>query len=1126
VLKRIFAVLTTALLTVGLTVGAALPASAHIPSVTATCTTLTVKFDAYGANSTNRLTVKVDSSVVENTTFGNSFAQKVYTFSGTVAHTYVIEVDAQDNGHDLLVAKGTAITGTTTPCTTATCSNPLTGLNGFTIVTEGSLTVSNGSAHAEGTAAVGGDLIVNNAYHVQNNHDGSALPVVSGVSTGLLVGGKITLNASGEAFQVNQGATKVGTTANGSTDATRFYTTAAKDRWVRMAANATLTDVAAPGLFASTFPSLFANLRASSTAISNYTAGDVNFVTTSANGGDGQKVTLSAGVVNVLRVNANQLSGITKLWFDGGVVPSASTPFVIDVTNGGNTTVAAPVLMNIDAHYVLWNFKSTTLTLSTTEFVKGSILAPDATLKLTSGGIEGQIAAKAMEITSGAEIHHIGYTACATQPTSVSGAATTTAESCDTTDYVVAQGTVTATAKTGVTYELWNASKTTKIADLDAGSPYSVDDGTYYVKVLPSSSAYTVSDANTWIQVVVGDYTGVCAEAVTGAATAAAEYCDTSVYEVRSGSVTATVKTGVVYELWNSAKTVKIADLTAGAPYVVAPGTYSVKVLPATATYTVAPGDTWIEVVVGDYTGLCAQGVAGSAQASGEYCDVDYDVKDGSVTANLATGVVYELWNAAKTSKITDLTAGTPYSVPHGTYFVKVLPATTKYTVTVDNTWIEVLVGDYTGLCAEPVSGSATPATEYCDVDYDVKQGSVTALAATGVVYELWNGGKTAKIADLTAGVPYAVDGGTYFVKVLPATSDYTVLAGDTWLEMIVGTYTGECDEPVTGSAATSAEYCSVTGDDVTLEKGSVTATAATGVAYELWNADKTVKIADLTADVAFAASGGTYFVKVLPATDDYTVLPLDEWIEVVVAANTEVCEVIGDPTWFEGCVVNPADLDDSDWTANLTIVAVDHVLYRVYFSDGVSWIDQGLWAPGLYDAGTAHLPFGTLVKIVAEPESGWSLLAPKEWTVPFALGYDCDLSTNGVVEPKVVFTQTCAAGPTYQLAIDGGLAGSVLWSVNAGPTTTQLGTFAAPAGSTVKIVATPAPGMGFTGSGQAALQRTFEKTFTSGAECDLETLAFTGQNATAALVIAALLLQLGMALVAVPFVRARRREA
>ncbi|WP_395639072.1 collagen-binding domain-containing protein [Pseudolysinimonas sp.] len=1314
-LKRFLAVLATATLAIGLALGAAMPASAHTPQATATCSTLTVKMDAYGSGTTNKLKVTIDGDVVENTTFGNSFAAKVYTFSGTVAHTWVVEVDAQDAGWDRLGKD--ALTGTTKPCTTAQCTNPLTGLNNFTIVTETTLTVSNGGAHVEGTAAVGTDLIVNNAYHVQNNHDNTGLPVVDGKTTGLLVGGKVTLATTGEAFQVNAGATRVGDTAGAAVvDGSRFRPVAAQDSFIRMSADATLSDVTGSGLFASTFPNLFTNLRASSDAIANYNSGDVNFVTTTANGGDGQKVTLSAGVVNVLRVTPTQLSAITKLWFDGGVSPSSSTPFIIDVTGNSTVTASAPVLMNIDAHYVLWNFKATTLNLSTSEFVKGSILAPRAQLNLTSGGIEGQIAAKSMVVTSVGEIHHIGYTSCVTPPTSVSGAATSTAEICDSTVYAVLPGSVTATAKTGVVYQLWNAAKDAKIADLVAGTAYAIGDGTYSVKVLPASTSYTVSDANTWITVTVGAYTGdctapqnvtgaavasaeycdvadytvkqgsitataktgvkyelwnaaqttkiadltggtayrtddgtysvkvlaasasyvvapgntwitvvvgaytdPCAESVTGAAIATAETCDTTSYDITQGSVIATAKTGVKYELWNAAQTTKIADLTAGTPYKVGGGTYYVKVLAASASYQVASANTWIQVVVGAYTGICAQDVSGSASASAEFCDSNvYEVKPGSITANAATGVTYELWNAAKTTKIADLTAGTAYATGNGTYQVKVLPASSKYDVAADNTWIQVVVGTYTGTCAEGVSGSAGSTGEVCDpADYEIAKGSVTANVATGVIYELWNSAKTSKIANLTAGTAYQVDSGTYFVKVLPASNKYDVDPSNTWIQVVVGTFTGICAEDVSGAASGSPETCDTT--DYEIAKGSVLATAVTGVTYELWNAAKTTKIADLTGGTAYAVDGGTYFVKVLtttdkydvssantwievvvvdytglcaqdvsgaamsaaescdasdakkpvvakgavtataaagvtyelwdvtkttkianltagtaygvgggtyfvkvlPATDKYTVSGPNTWIEVVVATNTVVCEVIGDPTQFEQCVPDLTDLTKSTWTASLTIVAAQHVEYRVYLSNGTTWVDQGIWAAGRYDAGTAKLPYGSVVQVVAQPESGWSLLAPKSWEFTFQKAVDCNLPTFGTVTPEVVFAQTCEAGASYKLAIAGGVPGSVLWSVNGGPQTTQLGTFSTSAPGTVKIVATPATGYGFDGNG---LPRTFEKTFTDAALCDLETLAFTGQNVTGYLVIAVILFQAGLALVAVQFVRARRR--
>jgi hypothetical protein len=124
VLKRFLAVLTTAVLALGLALGAAAPASAHIPSVTPTCTGITVKFQAYGANTTNTVRVTIDGVLVENSTFGNNFAEKAYAVSPTTAsHTYVVEVDAEHNQHDRTVAGGTAITGTWIPCasTALTC---------------------------------------------------------------------------------------------------------------------------------------------------------------------------------------------------------------------------------------------------------------------------------------------------------------------------------------------------------------------------------------------------------------------------------------------------------------------------------------------------------------------------------------------------------------------------------------------------------------------------------------------------------------------------------------------------------------------------------------------------------------------------------------------------------------------------------------------------------------------------------------------------------------------------------------------------------------------------------------------------------------------------------------------
>lgn len=784
-LKRILAVLTTALLAVGLTVGVALPASAHTPTVSATCSTLTVKMASYGS-STNKLTVTIDDTVVENTTFGDSFAQKTYSFSGAVAHNYVVEIDAQDNTYDRLVSKGTAITGTTTPCTTATCTNPLTGLNNFTIVTEKTLTVSNGGAHVEGTAAVGSDLIVNNQYHVQNNHDGTPQPVVDGKSTGLLVGGKVTLNATGEAFQVNNGATRIGTTTGGSTDGSRFYTTAAKDRWIRMAGSATLSDVTASGLFASTFPNLFADLRASSSAIGSYNSGDVNFVTTTANGGDGQKVTLSAGVVNVLRVNASQLSAITKLWFDGGVVPSSSTPFIIDIT-GGSITATAPVLMNIDAHYVLWNFAGSTLNISTAEFIKGSVLAPNAQLNLTSGGIEGQIAAKSMVITSGAEIHHIGYTPCVTPPKTVT---VTTAPSA-TPPTCTADGSLVIPTQANVAF---------------SGGTNGAGPGSYTVTAA-GTNGYTITGTSSWTLVVKAKGDGVNCEKATEPTLTVAT-CDATTGNVVSASVTIPNLANLSYTI---AGVNGGARLTPGSNVPLAAGNYTVDVAALNGYTNTGPSSFPVNIAAFD----CNKAVAPALTVA--QCDLS--------TASLTPAfITIPTTTPGLTYTIAGVNGGLPLSgdVPlaAGSYTV-VVTALTGYTNTGASSF-PVVVSSLS--CEQAVQPALTVA--YCHPTSGVFQSAYLTIPTTtpGLEYRIAgvNGGNP-----LTPGSTVDVAAGT--TTVLVTEKPGVTNTGPSSFSVVVPALS--CEQAII-PALTAAECDSTSGDFV---PASVTITSATpGLEYRI----------------------------------------------------------------------------------------------------------------------------------------------------------------------------------------------------------------------------------------------------------------------------------------------------
>jgi hypothetical protein len=358
-------------------------------------------------------------------------------------------------------------------------------------------------------------------------------------------------------------------------------------------------------------------------------------------------------------------------------------------------------------------------------------------------------------------------------------------------------------------------------------------------------------------------------------------------------------------------------------------------------------------------------------------------------------------------------------------------------------------------------------------------------------------------------------------------TQTFSHYSGKTISHVIVCYTTPSVDPtPVSGDATVAGQTCDET--DYTLVPGSITPVPTTGVVYELWNSDKTIKlIADFSANSGPLANG-TYYVKVLPADSNYTVDEDDMWLERTVGAYEGTCigdiKVAGDPYDFQQCVPNDDDELTSSWLATLTIVSSPNVQYRVYFDNGVIWTDQGVWAAGTYTAGpTGDFPYGTRIKVVAEAVGNYTLSAdPFEWIFEFPEPFDCNLPDFGIVEPLVTFDQTCQAGATYTLAIDGGVAGTVLFSVNGGAPTTTLGTFAVGSPSSISIVATPAPGSGFPGEGDEALSRTFTHEFPTLEACgDLTTLALTGGDVSGMLWISAFLGLLGTALI-----RAGRRTA
>lgn len=1155
-----------------------------------------------------------------------------------------------------------AIAATTTLDDAAAAgTNPLAPLNKFTVLVQNDATVGN-SGEFEGSLAAGGNLIFQQ-YNLSANKDGSSLPTVDGLNNvQLFLGGTVQFPGNGK-FDVNAGLARITNTTGMSVSADQRLYKTSQDAYVKtqsnvqttVAGNGAASYTATAGAFTSAFPaSTFTTLASTSTSYAALTSSSTVAMVTADSASPERTITLTSGKINVWNVNASVLAGLTAVNFAGGVKPSSSTPLVINVADDAGGTVKS-VRLNINdvtlSKYILWNFKDwSSLTVVSNGSFNGSILAPKADLTYSNNSeFNGQIAAKSFTITTGAEIHHYGFSYEEPEKSTVAGSWSSTTECASPSNQLVVD------AVAGVKYT-WTAGRTgdfTSFSEKGLLGTYSftvsvTDPSTHTLGSNPSSYSVTFKDPKDCTtptpKCITPDLVNYTYTAATNSGTVtvtnpagyngvlckpfwvtavAWKYTTTAVWPqaldvenpmsnneggtkiTKAGVYTygaqVTCGQGDIYASYVDQKTT--SPTLSGVSQLNGPQTpfpeyflHGMGFNGPTPTYTQSPAgcnkatpvaptataikvcDTYGSLVVG--TGNSAVSLTSTAPTA-TIAGVVYTLTGGNgrfgtweITATPATNryfdgpqkVVYSGDLTARTVctesvepaielATCDATTGTINSayivIPSTTgliYSVDGAPyeaddivklGTGTHTVTVaakpgytnmGATEFTLTVKAYPDACVAPtpVTGEATATAQVCDTDYVVQQGSVLAIAHTGVRYELWNEAQDELVATLSAGTARPTANGTYYVKVIAIDSSYKVLPADQWIKVTVTPFTGTCaTTDVSGSAQTegetcsAADYTSTTAADYVVGLGSVTANSAKGVTYELWNEAQDTFITVLDADTAYETAGGTYYVRVLASSKEFAVAPGNEWIKVVVAANAKVCEVIGDPTQFQQCVVNALNPLTSDWTSYLTIVAADHVKYRVYFSDGTTWVDQGVWAAGRYDAGTAKLPYDTLVKVVAESDTGWSLLAPKSWNFTVQKAFNCNLPDFGIVTPVVTFAQTCEAGASYSLSIGGGVQGTVLWSVNGGPQTTQLGTFTASAPSTVKIVASPAPGSGFDGDG---LPRTFERTFTDAAACDLETLAFTGQNVTPYLVIAVILFQAGLALVAVQFIRARRR--
>jgi hypothetical protein len=138
---------TCAIAALALALGAtavAIPAavSAHTPEAKATCSTLTVELENYSVGDNgalvNSVSVEIDSTVVDEADFGTSLHETYPLGDTTVAHEYVVEIDASGTQYDR------DFSGTSVPCPRAAAPDA-----------SATLTVTPATCDAPGTLVLG-----------------------------------------------------------------------------------------------------------------------------------------------------------------------------------------------------------------------------------------------------------------------------------------------------------------------------------------------------------------------------------------------------------------------------------------------------------------------------------------------------------------------------------------------------------------------------------------------------------------------------------------------------------------------------------------------------------------------------------------------------------------------------------------------------------------------------------------------------------------------------------------------------------------------------------------------------------------------------------------------------------
>lgn len=487
-------------------------------------------------------------------------------------------------------------------------------------------------------------------------------------------------------------------------------------------------------------------------------------------------------------------------------------------------------------------------------------------------------------------------------------------------------------------------------------------------------------------------------------------------------------------------------------------------------------------------------------------CDVSTGIVSSAfVTVPSTTGIDYRLGS-------TLLTPGSRVDLPTGEHTITVT-AQGGYTNTGAASYV-VRVLDVPD-CDDPVEYIAPVVQhEICDATTgDVSGAELTFTKVEHLSYRLDGTELVFPTGATTLTVPVAA--GEHTVRVDAEDGYYvTGTSGLTTLtETVVVNAPASCDKPVDYVAPTVVdEVCDA--DLGGSKDGIVTFTLPAHLSYvfdgvPVTSADLTIEKPAGTYQLVVTADSG-YFITGGAATETFAIT-IDEPAVDCDELTTIPLDPYASP---EQCVAGSLDGEKTD--GSITIVKAEHVTWQI--SNDLDGVKHSVDTSGVGPNFVFAYPAGDY-RVWATADPGYFLSTPTSFAVTVhEPTLDCGLPTFALLETGASWThQVCSAGglvdPTITIAPFVGVT-YFIDGVKATQTTTTVAT----GSHTITAVADDPTNTVTTSSWTPTLLAA--STTVCG---DLTTLALTGETPGGWLLLAILLLQAGLVLVAVRFVRARR---